>query len=398
MRSADAQSIGFGEFVALMAMMMSLVALSIDAMLPALTEIGTSLGVRRANDNQLILSLLFLGMSVGQMVYGPLSDSIGRKPAMHLGLGLFMAGCLLSLCATSYTWMLAGRLLQGFGVAAPRIVSMALVRDQYSGRGMARVMSFVMSLFIMVPVVAPLLGQLMLIVADWRAIFGAILCQALIATVWFALRHPETLTTERRVPFSLARLAKALREMLAIRRALGFTLVIGLVSGAFLGYLNSAQQIFQQLYGVGRRFPFYFAALALAVGCALFFNGRLVMRFGMRRLTRAALMVLGLLSLSFWGIAWWCAGQPPLWALMSYLLMAFFCIGVQFGNLNALAMEPLGHIAGLGAAMVGSLGTFIALLLGALIGQSYSGTVLPLLAGFTVLSAASLAVMRWVDA
>ncbi len=392
------QARSFGEFVGLMALMTSLVALSIDSLLPALPEIGQALGVQRANDNQLIISLLFLGMAAGQMIYGPISDSTGRKPAIYAGFGLFIAGSLLSLLAPNFSLMLAGRVLQGVGAAGPRIVTMALIRDQYHGRAMARVMSFVTAVFILVPVVAPLLGQTILLVAHWRAIFGLYLGLALIASLWFALRQPETLPPGQRMPFSLTRIGWAVRQVVTNRAALGYTLAAGTVFGAFLGYLNSAQQIFQGQYGLGRLFPVYFAILALALGSASFLNARLVMHYGMYLLARTALLTLGGTSLVFWSIAFVWAGQPPLWALMIYLLLSFFCIGLLFGNFNALAMETLGYIAGVGAAMVGSLSTFISLLLGTLIGQSYNGTVLPLVAGFALLSAAALGIMRWAEA
>ena len=194
---------GSGEFVARVALMISLVALSIDAMLPALPAIGAELGVRQANDAQLVISALFLGLAIAQMVYGPLSDSFGRKPVIYAGFAIFIAGCLLSILASGLEVMLLGRFLQGIGAAGPRIVTMALVRDQYSGRAMARIMSLAMAVFIMVPVLAPAIGQAILLVAHWRAIFGMLLAVALIALVWFALRQPETLPPARRAPFSL---------------------------------------------------------------------------------------------------------------------------------------------------------------------------------------------------
>lgn len=387
----------FGEFVALMALIISLVALSTDAMLPALPEIGQDLGVRRDNDNQLIISLLFLGMAVGQMIYGPLSDSTGRKPPVYAGFALFISGCLLALSATSFPVILAGRILQGLGAAGPRIVTVALIRDQYEGRAMARVMSFVMAVFILVPIIAPAVGQTILIVAHWRAIFGLFLALALTALTWFALRQPETLAPDRRIRFSLRRIMRAIREVVSHRIAFGYTITAGLVFGAFLGYLNSAQQIFQEQYGLGRLFPLYFALLAVSLGSASFLNGRLVMRYGMRSLSRWALLTTGGLSTLFWAIAYMLAGHPPLWLLMAYFILSFLGIGILFGNLNALAMEPLGHIAGVGAAVVGSLSTFISLLLGLLIGQSYNGTILPLVGGFAILSATSFVVMRWAE-
>jgi DHA1 family bicyclomycin/chloramphenicol resistance-like MFS transporter len=387
----------FAEFVALMALMMSLVALSIDAMLPALPEIGQDLGVVRENSNQLIIAVLFVGMAGGQILYGPLSDSTGRRPAVFAGFGLYIIGCLLSLFSPSFSVMLTGRMLQGLGAAGPRSLTVAIIRDQYEGRAMAQVMSFVMVIFILVPVIAPSMGQGLLLVAHWRAIFGAYLVLATIALVWFALRQPETLAPARRIPFSLRRIFRAIRAILANRIALGYTITLGLIMGAFLGYLSSSQQILQVQYELGELFPLYFAILALALGSASFMNSRLVMRFGMRTLTGRSSMTLTGLSLVFLAVAYGLAGQPPLWLLMAYLLVSFFCIGILFGNLNALAMEPLGHVAGLGAAVVGSLSTLIAVPLGTVTGQSYNGTILPLLASFALLSTCAVLVMRWAE-
>ncbi len=388
---------GFGEFVALMAMMMSLVALAIDAALPALPQIGADLGVQRANDPQLVVSLLFLGFAVGQLLYGPLSDSVGRKPTVYLGFGLPMIGCICSLLAASFPMMLAGRFLQGIGVAGPRTITLALVRDRYAGKTMARVMSFVMAVFILAPVVAPALGQGILILAGWRAIFGAYLGLVIVVLIWFALRQPETLDPERRIPFTASRIALAAREVLANRTAFGYTAAAGFVFGSFIGYLNSAQQIFQEQYGLGRLFPLYFGIGALAVGCAALLNATLVMRHGMRPLVLRALQVVTGLSIVFLAIAYGLAGHPPLWLLMVYLLVVFFSAGILFGNLNSLAMEPLGHVAGTGAALVGSLSTFISLVLGTAVGQSYNGTVLPLVAGFALFGVGSLAIVHWIE-
>ena len=386
-----------GEFVLLVALMTSLVALSIDAMLPALATIGAELGAPHANDAQLVLSALFLGLAIAQMIYGPLSDSVGRKPAIYLGFGLFIVGCLLSALATSFSVMLVGRLLQGIGAAGPRIVIIAMVRDRYEGRAMARIMSSVMAVFILVPALAPGIGQVILMVASWRAIFGMFLAVASIALVWFAIRQPETLPAARRAPFSLRRIASAAREVGANQVALGYTIAAGLVFGALVGYLTSAAQIFQGEYRLGARFPLYFAALALAIGVAAWCNSRLVMRYGMRLLSGIAAIGFGGLAAGFFGIALATGGHPPLWALMIYLLAAFFCLGILFGNLNALAMEPLGHIAGVAASVVGSLTTFVSLLLGTVIGRSYDGSVLPLVGSFAILGLAAIAVMRWAE-
>jgi DHA1 family bicyclomycin/chloramphenicol resistance-like MFS transporter len=387
----------FLEFVALMAMMMALVALSTDAMLPALRTIGEDLAVERENSVQLIVSFLFLGLAVGQIAYGPVSDSVGRKPAIYAGYALFIAGCLLSIFATNFSVMLAGRLLQGVGVAGPRSITLALVRDQYEGRAMAQVMSFVMMVFILVPVIAPTFGQAILLIASWRVIFGALLALALLTVIWFAVRQPETLTAKRRIPFSIRRIWKAIVEIFNHRIAFGYTLAAGLVTGAFMGYLNSAQQIFQEQYGLGTKFPLYFAVIALALGGASFTNGRLVMRYGMRMLSSWSVLALVALSIAFSLFAFIVGGQPSLAFFMVYLMASFFCVGILFGNLNALAMEPLGHIAGVGAAVVGSLSTFIAVPIGTVIGQGYNGTVLPLVGGFAILSLLSMLVMRWAE-
>lgn len=385
----------FAEFVTLTATMISLVALSIDAMLPALPEIARDLGVQEANDRQLVISILFLGMAFGQLFYGPLSDKTGRKPAIYAGFGLFIVGCLLSM-ATNFPFMLAGRLLQGFGVAGPRAVAVALVRDQYEGEAMARVMSFVMAVFILVPMIAPAFGQAILLVANWRAIFGSFLILAVITLVWFAFRQPETLSIAARKPLSLRRVAAASREIVSSRTAFGYTLAAGLIGGAFLGYLNSAQQIFQDQYGVAERFPLYFATVALSIGAASFLNAHLVMRYGMRNLSRWALFAMSGLAIVALGMVA-IFGSPPLWGLLTYLMTSFFCIGILFGNLNALAMEPLGRIAGIGAAVVGSVSTLLSVPLGTAIGLSYDGTIVPLVAGLAVLGISSILVMRWAE-
>ena len=396
-RFKPTKTLSFNEFVALMAMMIALTAVSIDGMLPALPEIGRELGAKQANDSQLILSVFFIGMAVGQLFYGPASDSVGRKPAIYVGLGLFVVGCILSIIATTFPMILAARALQGLGAAGPRGVAVAVVRDQFAGRMMARVMSFIMTIFILVPIVAPLLGQTILLFAGWRFIFGFFLVLALIVFLWFGIRQPETLLVEDRIPFSAERIIAAFREVLGNRVALGFTIASGLFSGAFLGYLNSAQAIFQDQYGLGTLFPVVFSVVSIASGIASFVNAKLVMRYGMRRLTSLANTSLTVLSIAFFAYAYSAQGHPSLGSLIAYLLVNFFVVGIMFGNLNSMAMEPLGHIAGVGAAVVGSLASFISIPIGAWIGRSFNGTVLPLIGGFALLCLATIFVMRWAD-
>jgi DHA1 family bicyclomycin/chloramphenicol resistance-like MFS transporter len=308
-----------------------------------------------------------------------------------------MVGTLLSMLAVNFPMMLAGRLLQGVGASSPRAVTLALVRDQFSGRSMARVMSFVMTVFILVPMLAPSMGQAILLFASWRAIFGSFLLMAALILTWFALRQPETLAPDQRAPFTSRRILQASHTILKTRLALGYTLTAGLVGGAFIGYLNSAQQIFQEQYAMGELFPILFAVISSALGLASLSNARLVMRLGMRLLVRSALLAIFILSAVVLGSTVFFAIPLPLGAFMAYLMMSFFGVGILFGNLNALAMEPLGQVAGIGAAVVGALSTMISTLLGTLIGQSYNGTVLPLVIGLGVLSGLSMLVVRWAE-
>ncbi|NKB60326.1 MAG: Bcr/CflA family efflux MFS transporter [Alphaproteobacteria bacterium] len=389
------QPLRLGEFVSLMALMTSLVALSIDAMLPALADIGRDLGVSDANEPQLVVSMLFLGLAVGQTIYGPLSDSIGRKAPIYAGLAIYLIGSLLCIFAWSFTAMLVGRFLQGLGVAAPRIVTMAMVRDQYAGNAMARIMSLIMAVFIIVPALAPALGQGILIIAEWRAIFGLLLTLATIAFFWFSFRQPETLPPGRRLPWSARRFATGLLETLRNRVAIGYAVSAGLVFSGFIGYLTTAPQIFQTQYGLGAQFPIYFGGLALAIGAASLLNARMVMKFGMQLLSRRSLQAQCVVSALFFAYAWFASPGLPLWALMVWGSLVFFCHGLLIGNLNAMAMEPLGHIAGIGAAVIGTLTSIISLTLGTAISQAYDGTVLPLIGGFAVLGLAGLAVMAW---
>ena len=388
---------GYGESLVLMALLISIVALSVDTMLPALPEIGGDLNVQIANDVQLVISFLFLGLSVGLLFYGPLSDSLGRKPVLFAGIAIYIFGCTLSIFSINFSTMLAGRVLQGLGSAGPRTVVLAVVRDKYEGRAMARIMSTIMSIFIMIPVFAPSIGQEILLVAGWRAIFAVLLFLALIALMWFGWRHPETLSPRHRLPFSLKKIAMALAEVCCHRVSLAYTIVAGFVMGAFLGYISSAQQVFQDLYGQGLLFPLIFGILGLSVGSALFFNSRIVMHLGMRKLVDRAMGGLAAISSVYFVIDALFGGRSPFWMLVVYFVMAFFCVGFLFGNLNAIAMRPMGHIAGTASAVVGSLSTFLAVPIAFLIGHLYNDTTLPLVGGFAFFSTTSLCIMRWAN-
>ena len=331
---------------------MSLVALAIDSMLPALGTIASDLGARAPNDRQLVLTLFFGGLTAGQLIYGPLADALGRKRAMALGLAVLALGSLVCFFATSFPMVLAGRVVQGLGAAGPRIVALAVIRDLYAGREMARIMSFVTAVFILVPIVAPSMGQGVLLLGSWRAIFAVLGCASAIVLVWFLLRQEETLAPEGRTPLSARGVARVLLEILKTRQTLRYTVAAGLVFAALIAYLATAQQIFGEIYQLGTAFPLYFAALAASLGVASIVNGRLVIRFGMRALSGGALRVSVAVSTAFLGVALATGGHPPLWAFMTYMLVVFFCNGLLFGNFNALAMEPVGHVVGSAASVV----------------------------------------------
>ena len=384
-----------GEFIPLVALLFSLVALAIDAMLPALPEIGRDLGAARPNDVQYVVIALFLGLGLGQVFFGPLSDRIGRKPAIYIGLGVFMAGCVASFFAPTFEEMIAGRVLQGIGVAGPRIVTVAIVRDQYGGRPMARIMSFAMAVFILVPAVAPALGLAVLRVAGWRAIFVSFFVIAAVAFAWLMLRQPETLPVARRRPFSPRAIGRTVREILGMRAAVGYTVAAGFAFSPFVAYLSSAPQMFEDGYGIVDLFPAWFAVLALVIGAASIVNGRLVMRYGMRRLATIGAGAMGLVSIAAWFGLLPFDGLPPFWFFMAYFLFVFVCVGLLFGNLNALAMEPLGHVAGVGAAVVASLATLISVPLGAAVGQSFDGTLYAQIGSFAVFGAGMLGAIWW---
>lgn len=385
------------EFIVLLALTISLVALSIDAMLPALSDIARDLGSTDPNDRQMIITVLFAGFGVAQILYGPVSDSVGRKPAIYAGFGIFTIGSIICLIADDFHLMLLGRFLQGFGAAGPRTVVVAMVRDRFEGRAMARIMSLVTSVFILVPVLAPSIGQGILLLAHWRAIFWMLLILGFITALWFGLRQEETLDVSRRRELSLGRILRAIVEVVRNRISLGYMLATGLVFGAFIGYLASSQQIFQEMYGAGEWFAIYFGILAISFGAASLLNAKLVMRFGMRLLSSRAQWGHVVLSLIFAGVTFAYEGHPPFLLFMAYMMATFFLIGLLFGNFNALAMAPLGHIAGVGAAVIGAFTTFVSSGCGALIGQAYQGTVLPLVVGFAILGVLSLIVTRWAE-
>lgn len=380
--------VGPREFITLMALLMSIVAISIDAMVPALGIIGADLGVNNANHVQYVIACIFFGMAVGQLICGPLSDAVGRRPVLFGTVVLYLAGSVVCYFADSLPLLLAGRVLQGLGVSGPYVASVSVIRDRFHGREMAKIMSLVMMIFIMVPAIAPSLGQGILLVASWRAIFLMYIVYALVIMVWVGLRLDETLPKSKRVKFSFANVRHGIGKVLKTRSTLCYMICMGFIFGGLMGYLNSCQQIFQGLYGVGETFALYFGGLALAFGVSSLVNSRLVEKVGMRPLCQRALLVNIGASVVFLGITLVMA--PPLWMFLIYAAVLFFNFGMLFGNLNALAMEPMGSIAGMASAIIGAFSSVLSLVAGTLIGQMYNGTLVPIAAGFLMLGVMAL--------
>lgn len=382
---------GSKEFIVLMAAMMSIVAISIDAMLPALGIIGQDLQVAHINHTQYIISSIFAGMAIGQLICGPLSDAIGRKNILYCSLALYLAGTIACAMADSIAVMLAGRFIQGLGVAGPYISCMSIVRDKFSGRAMARVMSLVMMIFIMVPAIAPALGQGILFAASWHAIFIFYIFYALAILIWITFRLEETLPPQKRIPFKASAIANGFRMVIGNRTTLSYMVCAGLIFGSLIGYLNSCQQIFQNQFGVGDKFALYFGMLALVFGVSSLANARLVEKHGMRYLCMRATLAIIAASAIFVGLHFVTTVTLPMFLL--YAAAVFFAFGLLFGNLNALAMEPMGAIAGIAAAIIGSTSSILSMVLGTAIGQLYNNSLLPIGAGFLVLATVALAIM-----
>ncbi len=385
------------EFIALVALLTALVAMSIDTMLPAVGQIATELGTTHPNDRQYIVLGFFAGMMVGTLIFGPISDSIGRKPTIYAGLAFYIAGALVCMFSTSFPMLIAGRLLQGFGAASPRIVSIAMVRDGSKGADMARIMSFVMSVFMLVPILAPSIGQLVLYVASWRYLFTGFVVAAILGFFWLAFRQPETLGKSERLPFSIKKLASSASLVIQNPVAVGYTIAVGFVFGAFTTYLGTSQQIFAEQYNQGDYFALWFGGLAVAIALAMVANGNFVVKLGMRLISKWAVLGFiacwsGMLVFNFIY-----SGHPPLPIVGILFFASFFCSGLLFGNYNAMAMEPMGHIAGMAAAVSGALSSLIAVVLGAFVGSFYDGTLWPLSIAFLVFGIVAYIFAEWAE-
>lgn len=392
------QGPGFAETVALIAALMGLTALAIDTMLPALPAIGDSFGLTEANELQLVVFAYMVGFGIAQVVYGPLSDVWGRRPLVIAGLVILIVGAVVSAFATGFTGLLVARVLQGVGAAAARVIAVSIVRDRYAGREMARVMSFAMMVFMVVPVLAPTFGGLILALAGWRSIFAVMAALSVAVGLWFYVRMPETLHPEFRRPLSVRSIVDAARICVTNREAVGYSLAIGLMFAMLMGFIGSAEQILgSDGYRLGALFPAAFAAVAITGGVSAFINGRLVRTWGMHRLSHGSHLIHVGLTAAFFAVAYLWNGLPPLWLFMVLMVAMQFFFSFAISNYNALALDPLGEVAGTASSLIGAFTTLVGTIGGALIGQAFDGTVVPLAAGFFALSASTLLIVYWTE-
>ncbi|MPQ46847.1 Bcr/CflA family efflux MFS transporter [Marinifilum sp. N1E240] len=382
------------EFIIIMASLMSLASLSIDALLPGLPDIAKTIGITDPKNNQLLITMIFLGMGFGQLISGPLSDSLGRKTVIYIGFTIFTFSSLLCIFSTSMEMMILGRFLQGIGLSAPRTISTAMVRDRFVGDYMAKIMSFVTVIFILAPIVAPSFGKLMLSSFGWESIFSSQLIFGLFVVLWLWKRQPETLKVENRKKMSWSLFSNGIKEFTKHKQSLIFTFMSGLILSAFMVYLSSSQQIFQEQYGLVDEFPFIFSGIAIVIGLSTFMNGTLVIRFGMLKLATIFTIALTFISLLY-VILFYGESNPSFAILLLFFVLMLFCIGFIFGNINTLAMQPIGHIAGIGAALFGFVGTVMAVPIATFIGRFIDVTALPLFAGFAICGGISLLLIQY---
>ena len=385
----------YWEFIILVSIMFGMIAFGTDTMLPAFPDIANDLELLNVNKAQLIISSFILGTGLGQLISGPISDTFGRKPIITIGLMIFILACIAAYYAETLEMMLVARFIQGLGISAPRTVTMALIRDLYSGRKMAQVMSLAMAIFVLVPALAPSIGQLLFINFGWRSIYVAFIAFALIGLLWLNLRQPETLPFEQRKKLSSTEFLRAFKVVITNAAVVKYTVTLALGFGALFGYLNSAQQIFVDTLGAGMKFPMYFAIISILAAPASFMNAALVMKYGMKLLATigyALQIIFAIISILIINLEF----LPMEWSLVifiSWSVIAFFLKGLYFGNLNALAMEPMGEIAGMASAIIGASATMLGILIAIPIGLAFNGTATPVLFGYITFSSLALILM-----
>lgn len=389
--------LGRVEFTSLLALSMSLTALGIDVMLPAFGAIRSDLGlpadsVRVAG----AVTTYVLGLAIGQLAYGPLSDRFGRKPILYVGYGLYFVAALASAIAPDLSFLLAARFIWGLGAAGPRVITAAIVRDRFEGEAMARAMSFIFAVFIVVPILAPSLGALILTLGSWRWVFGLCAVAALVMALW-AMRLVESLDTAHRLELRPRRLYEAGRTVLTHRHTVGYTAALTLLTGAFLSYLASSEIIFGEVFGLAREFPVLFGALAAVMGAAMLANARMVGRVGTRRMAHLVLETYVVLTVLFAGAMWVTGGRPPVALFVIGMAAVLAAHALMIPNFNTVALQPMAAIAGTASAVIGTVSTAGGAGIGFLIDRSFDGTVLPLAVAFAFLGVLALGCIAWAE-
>ncbi|XWN28855.1 MAG: multidrug effflux MFS transporter [Devosia sp.] len=377
------------EFIAMMAVLMALTALSIDIVLVVLPDIANEFALPEQNHQQHVVTAYMAAFAAGHIFMGPLSDRFGRRPVLLVGIVIYVIGSLIAIFSDSFYLLLVARAIQGFGAAAPRVIAVAVVRDRFVGRGMSEVMSFVMTVFIMLPMVAPAIGKLIALMGSWHPIFTFLTLVGASMFVWVLFRLPET--NPRNTPDAKPAVSvlHAVRTCLGAGQTVGYTLSLGFIFGCLMTYIASSQQILADLYGIVEWFPLVFASVAAAMVVSSLVNARLVQTVGMRRLSHTALISLVALSAS--GAAYLMVTDAfPFWLFLAFMGIAFFLIGLILPNFNAMAMEPLGAIAGTGSSLVGFVMTAFGALLGAAVGQLYDQSLMPIILGYLTFSLIAL--------
>lgn len=390
-------TLSYGELVVMVASLMALNAAAIDVFIPALQQIGAALGVMTENQRQFVITAYIVGFGTAQIVYGTLSDHYGRRPVLFFGLAIYVAASFSAIFAPSFAVLLVLRAIQGIGAAATRVIAVSIVRDSFGGARMASVMSLVMMVFMTVPVIAPNVGQVIMLFGSWREIFLVIGCFGAIVTLWAVFRLPETLHPEDRRPLTVKRTVEAFGIVLGNRRSFGYTMAAALIFGVLFGFINQAEQIYTGFFHTGPMFTIYFSAVAVFLAASSFANSRLVQRWGMRRLSHGALVSFLGLSLVQFLAAMMLGGAMPLPLFLGLLMATFGLFGFIGTNFNALALDPLGHVAGTASSVLGLMQTLGGGLLGAGLGYVYDGTLMPLYAGFVALSVGSLLCVAYAE-
>lgn len=373
--------LGFREFVMLIAALMAMTALAIDTMLPALPAIGQSLHVANPNDRQWVITAFMLGYGAGQIIHGPLSDRYGRRPVLLAGLILGIVLNLIAAAAATYPLLLAARVAAGLASASGRVLAISIVRDRFIGDQMARVMSLAMIVFMLVPIMAPNIGQLILFIAPWRWIFYFLSIAGILVTSWIGLRLPETLRPQHRLSLSLPRIVEGFRYVLTDRLALGYTAGSTLMQGCMFGFLLSVQQIFETEFRAPHLFAPAFSVIAGSMAIAAFANSRIVTRFGARAVSHRA--VFAFTSLAALHLAIAALGYETIVSFVALQALMISCFGLAGANFSSIAMEHMGRLAGTASSVQGFVQTVGGTLIGATIGAAFNGTTVPLYFGFT---------------